>query len=40
MTINRINGRIWRSHVEKFVDYAEEKLKLMQLLKLTEAEYY
>lgn len=38
MTIARINSRVWKSNTEKFVDYAEDKLKLMQLVNLTEAE--
>lgn len=34
----RINARIWKSHTEKFIDYAEAKLDLMQFLTLTERE--
>lgn len=36
--LSKITSRIWRAHSEKFVDYAEDKLKLMQLLTLTERE--
>jgi len=38
MTLSRINNRIWRMRSESFIDYAEDKLKLMQFLKLTERE--
>ncbi|CAL1672464.1 unnamed protein product [Lasius platythorax] len=38
MTLSRVNNRVWKTHTEKFVDYAEEKLKLMQFLTLTEKE--
>ncbi|XP_011694049.1 PREDICTED: uncharacterized protein LOC105453626 [Wasmannia auropunctata] len=38
MTLSRINARIWRAQSEKFIDYAEDKLKLMQFLTLTEKE--
>jgi len=38
MTLSRINNRIWRMRSESFTDYAEDKLKLMQFLKLTERE--
>jgi type IV secretory pathway TrbF-like protein len=38
MTLSRINSRIWKSHSEKFIDYAEDKLKLMQFLNLSEKE--
>lgn len=38
MSLARINNRVWKSHTEKFIDYAEDKLKLMQSLKLTESE--
>lgn len=38
MTLARVSGRTWRTHSEKFMDYAEDKLKLMQFLKLTEKE--
>lgn len=34
----RIGQRIWRAEKEKFVQYAEEKLNLMQMLTLTEKE--
>lgn len=32
----RVSNRIWKSHTERFVDYAEDKLHLMQSLGLTE----
>lgn len=32
----RISSRVWRSQTEHFVDYAEDKLQLMQGLSLTE----
>jgi len=38
MTHSRISSRIWKSHSERFVEYAEDKLRLMQLLTLTERE--
>lgn len=38
MTLARVSGRIWKPQSEKFVDYAENKLKLMQFLNLTEKE--
>ncbi|XP_011690850.1 PREDICTED: uncharacterized protein LOC105451855 [Wasmannia auropunctata] len=38
MTLSRINARVWRAQSEKFIDYAEDKLKLMQFLTLTEKE--
>jgi len=34
----RISARIWKSHTEKFIDYAEAKLNLMQMLSLSEKE--
>lgn len=34
----RISARTWKSHTEKFVEYAEEKLNLMQFFKLSEKE--
>lgn len=37
-TINRVGLRIWKSHSERFVDYAEDKLTLMQHLTLSEKE--
>lgn len=37
-TLARINSRIWKSHSEKFVEYAEAKLNLMQFLSLSEKE--
>lgn len=37
-TLSRIGQRIWKSHKEKFADYAEAKLDLMQTLSLTERE--
>lgn len=37
-TLSRIGQRIWKSHKEKFTDYAEAKLDLMQTLSLTERE--
>lgn len=36
--MNRINARVWKSQSEKFTDYAEAKLDLMQFLPLTERE--
>jgi len=38
MTHSRISSRVWKSHSERFVEYAEDKLRLMQLLTLTERE--
>lgn len=38
MTLSRINSRVWRMRTENFIDYAEDKLKLLQFLKLTERE--
>jgi len=38
MTLFRINNRVWRMRSESFIDYAEDKLKLIQFLKLTERE--
>ncbi|XP_011701332.1 PREDICTED: uncharacterized protein K02A2.6-like [Wasmannia auropunctata] len=37
-TLARLGQRTWRSYSEKFVDYAEEKLTMMQVLTLTERE--
>lgn len=37
-TLARISSRIWKSHTEKFIEYAEAKLNLMQLLSLSERE--
>lgn len=37
-TLAKIGQRIWKSHTEKFVDYAEDKLNLMQHLSLSEKE--
>lgn len=37
-TLARIGRRIWKSQTEKFIDYAEDKLSLMQSLSLTEKE--
>lgn len=37
-TLARISARIWKSHTEKFVEYAEAKLNLMQFLTLSERE--
>ncbi|RLU21486.1 hypothetical protein DMN91_005859 [Ooceraea biroi] len=37
-TLARIGQRTWKAHTEKFVDYAEEKLSLMQALALSEKE--
>jgi len=34
----KVSRRIWKSHSERFIDYAEEKLSLMQLLSLSEKE--
>lgn len=34
----RISARTWKSHAEKFVEYAEAKLNLMQFLTLSEKE--
>ncbi|XP_054015862.1 uncharacterized protein LOC128896516 [Hylaeus anthracinus] len=34
----RINARIWKSQSEKFVEYAEDKLNLMQFLSFSEKE--
>jgi len=31
-TLARIGQRIWKAHSEKFIDYAEDKLTLMQIL--------
>lgn len=36
MSLAHITQRIWRAHMEKFVDYVEENL--MQILSLTEKE--
>lgn len=36
--LSRVSGRIWRAHAKRFVDYAEDKLQLMQFLTLTEKE--
>lgn len=38
MTLARINARVWRHYAKKFSEYAEDKLKLMQFLTLTERE--
>lgn len=38
MTLARVSNWIWKSYLEKFVDYAEAKLKIMQFLNLTEKE--
>lgn len=38
MTLMRVNRRVWRTNSEKFTDYVEEKLKLMQFLNLSERE--
>lgn len=38
MTMARINTRVWRQYAEKFSEYAEDKLRLMQFLTLTEKE--
>lgn len=38
VTLTRVSGRTWKSFSEKFTDYAEDKLNLMQLLNLTEQE--
>ncbi|XP_071653044.1 uncharacterized protein, partial [Temnothorax longispinosus] len=37
-TLAKIGQRIWKTYTEKFVDYAEDKLGLMQNLSLTERE--
>lgn len=37
-TMSRISARVWKSHTEKFVEYAEAKLNLMQMLSLSEKE--
>ncbi|XP_071571820.1 uncharacterized protein [Temnothorax nylanderi] len=37
-TLAKIGQRIWKMHTEKFVDYAEDKLGLMQNLSLSERE--
>jgi len=37
-TLNRVSTRIWKTHSEKFLDYAEDKLKLMQQLNVSEEE--
>lgn len=37
-TLARVSNRTWKIHSEKFAEYAEDKLKLMQLLSLTEQE--
>ena len=37
-TLARVSSRIWKSKSEKFADYAEDKLKLMQFLNLSEKE--
>lgn len=37
-TLARIGQRTWKSHSEKFADYAEDKLTLMQTLTLSEKE--
>lgn len=38
MTLTRVSLRIWKTYSEKFIDYVEEKLKLMQFLNLSERE--
>ncbi|KAK2578069.1 hypothetical protein KPH14_012854 [Odynerus spinipes] len=38
VTLSRINARTWRAHNEKFIEYAEAKLTLMQPLPLSEKE--
>nr|XP_012147359.1 PREDICTED: uncharacterized protein LOC105663389 [Megachile rotundata] len=38
VTLSRVGSRTWRMYSEKFADYAEDKLKLMQSLTLTEKE--
>lgn len=38
MTLARVSARTWKVHMEKFIDYAEDKLRLMQFLTLTERE--
>lgn len=38
VTSARVSARTWRAYAEKFIDYAEDKLKLMQFLTLTEEE--
>ncbi|XP_076385878.1 uncharacterized protein LOC143264115 [Megachile rotundata] len=37
-TLARVGTRTWKIYSEKFADYAEDKLKLLQSLKLTEKE--
>lgn len=37
-TLARISQCFWKSHSEKFVDYAKDKLSLMQSLSLSEKE--
>lgn len=37
-TLARIGQRIWKAQSEKFIDYAENKLTLMQTLSLSEKE--
>lgn len=37
-TLARIGQRTWMMHKEKFADYAEAKLDLMQMIAITERE--
>lgn len=37
-TLARIGQRVWKAQTEKFIDYAEDKLTLMQMVSLTEKE--
>lgn len=36
--LSRVGRRMWKAHSEKFTDYVEDKLKLMQFLTLSEKE--